>query len=187
MDETCPLCTGGGGRGFQRVRSDRRGRAAACALDNTQALPRSSLLQSGLSKVKMGLRELLSPPHLRRRLSGPPRAHTRSGTAAAARRSLPRRMVRRWGEGFSCCQQRECTVGTWVGATVGRGGGREERAGHGQRAQTADAQESGTGRSASDEYGVRDAACPMSTGCGTRRVRLVREFSTGRTVHRGRL
>jgi len=24
---------------------------------------------------------------------------------------------------FSCCQQRECTVGTWVGATVGRGGG----------------------------------------------------------------
>ena len=23
---------------------------------------------------------------------------------------------------FSCCQQRECTVGTWVGATVGRGG-----------------------------------------------------------------
>jgi hypothetical protein len=25
-------------------------------------------------------------------------------------------------EGFSCCQQRECTVGTWVGATVGRGG-----------------------------------------------------------------
>jgi len=22
----------------------------------------------------------------------------------------------------SCCQQRECTVGTWVGATVGRGG-----------------------------------------------------------------
>jgi hypothetical protein len=24
---------------------------------------------------------------------------------------------------FSCCQQRECTVGTWVGATVGKGGG----------------------------------------------------------------
>ena len=29
-------------------------------------------------------------------------------------------------EGFSCCQQRECTVGTWVGATVGRGGGSRE-------------------------------------------------------------
>jgi hypothetical protein len=26
-------------------------------------------------------------------------------------------------EGFSCCQQRECTVGIWVGATVGREGG----------------------------------------------------------------
>ena len=22
---------------------------------------------------------------------------------------------------LSCCQQRECTIGTWVGATVGRG------------------------------------------------------------------
>ena len=26
------------------------------------------------------------------------------------------------------CQQRECTVGTWVGATVGRGGGRYDNA-----------------------------------------------------------
>ena len=26
-------------------------------------------------------------------------------------------------QGHSCCQQRECTVGSWVGATVGRGGG----------------------------------------------------------------
>ena len=28
------------------------------------------------------------------------------------------------GERALCCQQRECTVGTWIGATVGRGGGR---------------------------------------------------------------
>ena len=29
----------------------------------------------------------------------------------------------RMREGCSCCQQRECTVGTWVGARVGRGRG----------------------------------------------------------------
>jgi len=28
-------------------------------------------------------------------------------------------------------------------------------------------------------YGVRDAACPISTGCGTRRVRLVRREGGG--------
>ena len=37
---------------------------------------------------------------------------------AVQRRPSPQR------ERCSCCQRRECTVGTWVGATVGRGGGR---------------------------------------------------------------
>jgi len=31
----------------------------------------------------------------------------------------------------------------------------------------------------SGEYGVRDAACPVSTGCGTRRVRSVRGAGRG--------
>jgi hypothetical protein len=46
----------------------------------------------------------------------PPRA------ALPARAQRLSRTLHPGREGFSCCQQRECTVGTWVGATVGGGG-----------------------------------------------------------------
>jgi len=52
--------------------------------------------------------------------------------------------------------RRECTVGTWVGATVGRGG-REKH--------TFNDKERNRG----------NEACPVSTGGGTRRVQSVRE------------
>ena len=113
---------------------------------------------------------------------------------------------------LTCCQQRECTVGTWVGATVGRGGGkvaaramcvpttpstampRRERRhcaagarGAGRGAPLTSRRTSGggparrlrsgpptwrrcsvhlvrgEGRGVSNSYGVRDAACPLST------------------------
>jgi hypothetical protein len=51
------------------------------------------------------------------RRPAPPLCRRRRGGAA---RRVKATLVR---EGFSCCQQRECTVGTWVGATVGRGRG----------------------------------------------------------------
>jgi hypothetical protein len=38
------------------------------------------------------------------------------------------------------------------------------------------------GSGVSDQYGVRDAACPISTGCGTRRVGLVRGEGGGRAA-----
>jgi hypothetical protein len=60
-------------------------------------------LSSTLLRPPSPLSFLLPPPHPR-----PPRGPP------------PPPLVR---EGFSCCQQRGCTVGTWVGATVGRGGG----------------------------------------------------------------
>ena len=37
----------------------------------------------------------------------------------------------------------------------------------------------------SGEYGVRDAACPVSTGCGTRRVRSVRGAGRGVSAQYG--
>jgi len=49
--------------------------------------------------------------------------------ARAPHPSTPPVARRRWSAGAKArastfrCQQRECTVGTWVGATVGRGGG----------------------------------------------------------------
>ena len=53
---------------------------------------------------------LPAPPSLRL-------APTRLPTVA------PRSPLREWTRRGLHCQQRECTVGTWVGATVGRGGG----------------------------------------------------------------
>jgi len=47
----------------------------------------------------------------------------RGGAAGARARGRAGGARRRGRAGrFSCCQQTECTVGTWVGATVGRGG-----------------------------------------------------------------
>jgi hypothetical protein len=52
-------------------------------------------------------------------------------------------------EGFSCCQQRVCTVGTGVGQTVGGGGGEGENA-----------PEAGPGRSSARPALTRRAALP---------------------------
>ena len=56
---------------------------------------------------------------------------------------------------LSCCRQRECTVGTWVGATVGRGeggggGGRPPRGGGGEE-QTRGGGGGGAGESGAGE------------------------------------
>jgi hypothetical protein len=76
-----------------------------------------------LGGARLGLRGSRSPLGRRRASRGGRgtrlgRARARAGLLARAGGfGLPGRR-----EGFSCCQQRECTVGTWLGATVGRGG-----------------------------------------------------------------
>ena len=77
--------------------------ACARARARSRSIVSASASQGGLGRrTRLRLRGsvALAPPH---RLVRPPRR--------------PLHLVR---EGFSCCQQRECTVGTWVGATVGR-------------------------------------------------------------------
>ena len=93
------------------------------------------------------------------------RARALSARQQHAARAHARRVP---GTDLGCCQQRECTVGTWVGATVGRGGGGAPGTDLGQHAPLQLLARADVGSdlalagSAGREAG--GAACPISTG-----------------------
>ena len=88
-----------------------------------------------------------------------------AGAGAGAGASLERRETKMVPGAFSCCQQRECTVGTWVRATVGRGGGDLGRPGQGAASRRRGAQTGAAARGAAP--GAASRAC---SGRGARRA-----------------
>jgi hypothetical protein len=94
--------------------SERTGQPAAAAARGLAALARVSARARDDAAQAGAVRELvLVPP-------GPGRAALAARRQGAALRRPCQTPLYK-----PLCQQRECTVGTWVGATVGRGGGRQ--------------------------------------------------------------
>jgi hypothetical protein len=123
---------GGSGRegaGQRRELTEREARLRACRPRQPTGWHRGAGLVRGEGRGVSdwyGVRDAACPLSTRGgRGGGAPVCAGNSGAPARCGRAASSSSS--YSEGFSCCQQRKCTVGIWVGATVGEGGGLRRR------------------------------------------------------------